>query len=68
MSTVVVVELTRLGWSRKIVRKSFVVLGCPPYASSLKLQKVGRKVVRNKKSRKKPNVGEIWASSPTPFQ
>ena len=65
MSTVVVAELTRLGWSRKIVRKSFVVLGNPPYARTLKLEKVDRKVVRTKKSRKRPNVGEIWASSPS---
>lgn len=69
MNKVVIVELTRLGWSRKIVRKSFVVVGRSPYAKTLELQKVGKKVLRDKKTRRRPNVGEIWASStkPAPF-
>lgn len=66
MSTVIVVELRRLGWSQKIVKKSFVIEGKSPYAETIKLLEARKKVLPHKKCRRKRNVGESWFSTSAP--
>ena len=61
MNTVVVVELKRYGWSQKIVKKSFVIIGRSPYAKALKQDGVWRKVLPHEKG-KKPLAEEAWLS------
>lgn len=53
MNTITVVELKRYGWSQKIVKKSYAIVGRPPYAEALKLHEVWRKVLPNKKGRRR---------------
>jgi hypothetical protein len=66
MSTVIVVELRRLGWSQKIVKKSFIIEGRSPYAETIKLLEDCRKVLAHEKCRRKRNVGESWFSTTAP--
>ena len=61
MNTITVVELKRYGWSQKIIRKSYAIVGRPPYAKGLKLHEVWRKVMPrpNKKGRRRRNAENI---------
>jgi hypothetical protein len=61
MNTVVIVELKRFGWSQKIIKKSFVIIGRSPYAETLKLHGVWKKVLPYEKG-KKPLAEEAWLS------
>jgi hypothetical protein len=60
MNTIVVVELKRYGWSQKIVRKSFVIVGKPPYAKALKLRREWRKVLPHKNGAATGNAKKAW--------
>jgi hypothetical protein len=49
MSTVVVVEIKRYGWSQKIIKKSFVIIGKSPYAKTLRLHDMRKRVLPHEK-------------------
>jgi hypothetical protein len=61
MNTVVVVELKRYGWSQKIIKKSYIIIGKPPYAKTLRLSDMWKKVLPHEKG-KRPLADEAWLS------
>lgn len=58
MNTISIVELQRYGWSQKLVRKSCVIVGKPPYVEALKPLEVRKRVSPKRKSRSRYAAGE----------
>jgi hypothetical protein len=62
-NTIIIVELRRYGWSQKILRKSFVIIGSSPYVEALKLQEVWTRVLPHKSSRESFNSEDLGVSN-----
>jgi hypothetical protein len=61
--TIIIIELKRYGWSQKILRKSFVIMGSSPHVGALKLQEVWTRVLPHKSSGKSLNSEDLGISN-----